>query len=301
MFFPEGKKIETPNPYLSVCSKHPFKSSAPLQPSSLTMSSAAAIKPFTMNPDAPAFIPAALREEAVPHIRPITIMLDREVRVFPMREPRTESLQSNVLTWIGTRTEGPSEKWTTYGVEGGEPSRFAGEEDSPFICDKDTLDEYGENTKVYTMACHDNDYRLSACLRSMPGFADPTPEQLGDFPKNIQHYYWISDGKNDEHPWRALIKLTTGLFVYITASCAFSGFDCEGNIHVYGSESLQTLIDHGMAEDARQRFGRIFNRPSKGSAAAPAGSAGAGQLNRPSKTVAAGGGGGPRKPAAKKI
>jgi hypothetical protein len=85
----------------------------------------------------------------------------------------------------------------------------------------------------------------------MPGFADPTPEELGDFPKNIQHYYWISDGKNDEHPWRALCRLSTGLFVYITASCAFSGFACEGDIHVFGATSLQMLLEHGMAEDAR--------------------------------------------------
>ena len=211
-------------------------------------------------------------------------MLDREVRVFPMREPRTKSLQDNVLTWVGTRTEGANESWITYGEEGGEPSRFAGEEASPFICDQEELDEYGENTKVYDMACHNNDYTLASSLRSMPGFTDPTPEELGDFPKNIQHYYWISDGKNDDHPWRALCRLSTGLFVYITASCAFSGFACEGDIHIYGATSLQTLIEHGMAEDARQRFARIFNRPSKGSVAAPAGSAS--QLNRPSKMAA---------------
>jgi len=252
-----------------------------------------------MNPDAPAFIPAALREVAAePRVKPIIVMLDREVRVFPMKEPRIKSLQDNVLTWIGMRTEGPTESYTTYGVEGGEESHYVGKP-SPFACDQSEKDEYGEDYKVYTMACHNNDYRLSACLRSMPGFADPTPEQLGDFPKNIQHYYWISDGKNDEYPWRALCQLTTGLFVYITASCAFSGFDCEGNIHVYGATSLQTLIDHGMAEDARQRFGRIFNRPSKTAYASAAGSAGAGQLNRPSKPAASGGGGGGQKSKAK--
>lgn len=245
--------------------------------SSLTMSSTT-IKPFTMNADAPAFIPAALlhgeEEAATPSIRPIIIMLDREVRVFPMKEPRTQSLQRNVLNWIGVRTEGSSSKYTTYGVEGGEQSRLADEETSPFICDQETINEYGESSNVYSYACHDNDYRLAACLRSMPGFADPTPDQLGDFPENIQYYYWIADGKNDEYPWRALCRLTTGLFVYITASCSFSGFDCMGNIHVYGATSLQTLIDHGMAEDARQRFSRIFNKPKALIAGSAAGFAG---------------------------
>jgi hypothetical protein len=206
---------------------------------------------FAFNPDAPAFIPSALYAEgaaAEPRVKPITLMLDREVRVFPMKEPRTKSLDDNVLRWIGTRVTGPTESMMQFD-DGGEVSIYAGNP-SPFACDHPTEE-----------GCHDNDYRLSECLRAMPGFADPAPEQLGDFPKNIQHYYWISDGKNDEHPWRALCQLSTGLFVYITASCAFSGFDCEGGIHVYGAEKLQTLIDHGMAEDARQRFMRIFNRP----------------------------------------
>jgi hypothetical protein len=246
-----------------------------------------------MNPDAPEFVPSF--REGVPlaasaaavHVKPITIMLDREVRVFPMREPRTKSLEDDVLHWIGTRVTGSTPSIIGFG--GGEESVYAGEP-SPFVCDQTTE----EDDKVYAYGCHDNDYRLSECLRSMPGFADPTPEQLGDFPKNIQHYYWISDGKRDEHPWRALVRLSTGLFVYITASCAFSGFDCQGGIHVYGATSLQTLVDHGMAEDARQRFARIFNRPSK-----MGGGASGSQLNRPSKMgggAAAGGGGGGGKP-----
>ncbi len=229
---------------------------------------------FTLNPDAPEFVPRAAVAEAaaaapdVPRVKPITIMLDREVRVFPMREPRTEELQRTVLTWIGTRVTGSTA--ATYGFDGGEESVYAGTP-SPFACDQTTEDD----DKVYDMGCHDNDYRLCECLRSMPGFADPTPEQLGDFPKNIQDYYWISDGKRDTYPWRALCRLSTGLFVYITASCAFSGFDCMGSIHVYGAEKLQTLVDHAMTEDARQRFMRIFNRPSKGSVAAPTAAGGA--------------------------
>ena len=271
------------------------------------MSSAAAT--FTMRADAPEFVPtqsvganmgscgatpvftpsaaclaaiesataggaAAISEAsaaATERVKPIIISLDREVRLFPMREPRIKSLEDNVLTWIGMRTEGPTESWITYGVDGGEESHYNGKKTSPFACDQSTKDEYGEDSKLYTMACHNNDYRLASCLRSMPGHPDPTPEQLGDFPKNIQDYYWISDGKNDEYPWRALCRLSTGLFVYITASCAFSGFDCQGNIHVYGAAHPQTLIEHGMAEDARQRFARIFNGPKKPAAAAGGG------------------------------
>ena len=240
-------KQQTPNIRVRSSLLQAFKSFTPFKKMSSSQ-----LKP--LNPDAPEFVSAGAPE--VPHVKPIIIMLDREVRVFPMRKPRTDALQKDVLTWIGTRVTGPTESIIGFG--GGEESVYAGAP-SPFTCDKPTA----EDDKVYDYGCHHNDYRLSECLRAMPGFADPTPEQLGDFPKNIQHYYWISDGKRDEHPWRTLCRLSTGLFVYITASCAFSGFDCMGSIHVYGAEKLQTLIDHAMTEDARQRFMRIFNRPSK--------------------------------------
>lgn len=225
---------------------------------------------------------AAAAEPAKPAVKPIIISLDREVRLFPMREPRTKGIQS-VLNWIGTIV--------TNGDESDIPEGFPKE-------------------KVYDYGCHYNDYRLESCLRSMPGFADPTAEELGDFPKNIQDYFWLDDGLKDEHPWRALCRLTTGLFVFVQASCSYSGFGCIGGIAVYAAKHPQTLVDHAMGDEDRRRFARIFNKP-KGFVAAPAGSAVASQLNRPSKTgggvigseinkpkapeAAGGGGGGPKR------
>ena len=244
---------------------------------------------FTLNADAPSFTPsaaclAAIAAAAAPapapaaaRPTPLTVMLDREVSLFPMKAPRTESLQEDVLDYIGTRVLGTSNYWEENILDAHSPS--------PFACDQPELDAYGEDAKVITMGCHNNDYRLASCLRSMPGFVDPTPEQMGDFPKNIQHYYWISEGKNDTHPWRALVRLSTGLFVFLEASCNFSGFECQGDIHVYGAEKIQTLINNAMSEDARQRFGRIFSGPSK-SGAKPA------AVPAPSKPVAASAGAG---------
>lgn len=253
---------------------------------------------FTLNADAPAFTPsaaclAAIAAAAAPapaaaRPTPLTVMLDREVSLFPMKAPRTESLQDDVLDYIGTRVLGTSNYWEENILDAHTPS--------PFACDQPELDAYGEDAKVHTMGCHNNDYRLASCLRSMPGSADPTPEQLGDFPKNIQHYYWISEGKNDEHPWRTLCRLTTGLFVFLEASCNFSGFECQGNIHVYGAEKIQTLIDNAMSDDARRRFGRIFSGPSKSAAGGAKGSLPPAQ--KPAAAAAGAGGGTSVKPAA---
>ncbi len=245
---------------------------------------ATAPKSFSYNPDAPAWEPsaeamakvdaamaaasatisAAATDAFVPRPKPIIIALDREVRLFPMKEPRTKGIDE-VLGWLGMIV--------TDGDEDSVPKDFPKE-------------------KVYDYGCHYNDYRLESCLRSMPGYADPTLEELGNFPKNIQDYFWLDDGLKDEHPWRALCRLTTGLFVYVRASCTYSGFGCMGGISIYAAKHPQTLVDHGMTEEDRRRFARIFNKPSaaakKPAYASAAGSAGASQLNRPSKM---GGGG----------
>jgi hypothetical protein len=189
----------------------------------------------------------AAAEAIAPRPKPIIIALDREVRLFPMKEPRTKGID-DVLGWLGMIV--------TNGDEDSVPKDFPKE-------------------KVYDYGCHYNDYRLESCLRPMPGFADPTPEELGDFPKNIQDYFWLDDGLKDEHPWRALCRLTTGLFVYVRASCTYSGFECMGGISIYAAKHPQTLVDHGMTEEDRRRFARIFNKHKGiiGSAKAPAGSA----------------------------
>lgn len=104
------------------------------------------------------------------------------------------------------------------------------------------------------------DYRIESCLRPMPGVADPTPEELGDFPRNIQDYYWLEDGLNEEYPWCALMRLTTGLYIYVKASCAFSGFEKTGDIAIYAANHPQTLIDYGMSQEDRNHFARTFNK-----------------------------------------
>lgn len=110
------------------------------------------------------------------------------------------------------------------------------------------------------VGCHDNDYRIKKIQRSIIGVAD---KDVGDFPKNIQEYYWINDGKNDEHPWYALGQLNNGVYFYFAASCTFSGFDCSGNMVLYAADNLQTLYDHGMDGAARLRFASCFDKGTR--------------------------------------
>ena len=108
--------------------------------------------------------------------------------------------------------------------------------------------------------CHDNDYRLKTIQRSIIGMEDV---DVGDFPKNIQEYYWVNDGKKDEYPWYVLGGLGNGVYFYYAASCSFSGFDCSGGMSLYAAKDLQTLYDHGMDGAARLRFASCFDKGTR--------------------------------------
>ena len=189
-------------------------------------------------------IPAAAPAAALAGV-PLTFTVYRGLgaaptRTFalrPMTEPRTGPIKRSVLSWIGKQVRGYEH-----------PYNAADYED--------------ENIE---QGCHDNDYRLESIVRPMPG-VDAAP--LGDFPNNIQDYFWLNDGKNDEHPWYLLARLDNGTFVFLAASCNYSGFECTGQIVVYAATDLQALYDNGMPEAARFRFACCFDKATREKVAA---------------------------------
>ncbi len=70
---------------------------------------------------------------------------------------------------------------------------------------------------------------------------------VGNFPHNIEHYYWIHEGANDEEPWMTLCRLTNGAYVFYKGECDYTGFDCQGNMELYSSMDQTVLITYGMS------------------------------------------------------
>jgi hypothetical protein len=197
-----------------------------------------------LSADAPAFVPRAAAAAALPKA-PLTFTVYRglgapNARTFElvaMASPRTASLESGPLSMIGLQVRGYEHPF------------------DPAVLEDEHI----------VQGCHDNDYRLESILHPLPAVA---AAPLGDFPKNIQDYFWINDGKNDEHPWYLLARLSNGTFVFLEASCTFSGFDCQGQIHLYAADSLQALYDHAMGEGARYRFACCFDKATREKVAA---------------------------------
>jgi hypothetical protein len=75
----------------------------------------------------------------------------------------------------------------------------------------------------------------------------------GKFPDNIVEFYWIHEGHNDEDAWECLCKLDNGNYAYYTASCDYTGFDCQGGMKLIVSKDLERLFWEGLTEASRTK------------------------------------------------
>lgn len=78
------------------------------------------------------------------------------------------------------------------------------------------------------------------------GLVDEEPIEIGDFPNNINEYYWIHEGSNDEENWHLFCKVVAAdgkdAYVYYTAGCDYTGFDCQGDMKIYISRNASALL-----------------------------------------------------------
>lgn len=79
-------------------------------------------------------------------------------------------------------------------------------------------------------------------------------EDVGNFPDNVEKYYWISPGNNDECPWLTLCRLTNGLFVFYKGECDYTGFDCQGSMELYASKDAAILIKYAMTSSDYAKY-----------------------------------------------
>ena len=86
------------------------------------------------------------------------------------------------------------------------------------------------------------------------GLPDEEPLDCGAFPNNIIEYYWIHEGENDEEDWMCLCKLNNDCYVFYSASCDYTGFDCQGGMEMIISKDINKLFNSGMCEKNRSMY-----------------------------------------------
>lgn len=95
----------------------------------------------------------------------------------------------------------------------------------------ENLGVYGGPTNIY---------------RAIPADASVTAADLTEFPTRISEFLWVHEGENDTDPWLALGIMENGVYFFYKGECDYTGFDCQGDMMLYGARSLATLLDSAM-------------------------------------------------------
>jgi len=73
--------------------------------------------------------------------------------------------------------------------------------------------------------------------------------------EDVAHIEHISDGENDERDWLIIGRLNDGRWFYLEAGCDYTGWDCQADGSGWLSHSLEHLLQFGITDQARTRFG----------------------------------------------
>ena len=63
------------------------------------------------------------------------------------------------------------------------------------------------------------------------------------------------NGENDGQDWVGVFKLKDGRYLFLTAGCDYTGWDCQADGSSWVAGSLDQLIQFGLTDDARSRLG----------------------------------------------
>lgn len=109
---------------------------------------------------------------------------------------------------------------------------------------------------------YDNYYYSNICLTMFCGDMKSEKINLSEtiLPKDIIEVYWYKEGDNcniDEIPWHFIEKIkckNKEKYVYYTAWCDYTGFDCQGGIKMYVSKSLTKIINLGIVHELLKKI-----------------------------------------------
>jgi hypothetical protein len=105
-------------------------------------------------------------------------------------------------------------------------------------------------------------YSLENILR--PIVLEKDSAAAGDFPNNIQEFFWVRGGENDGDSWLSCGQLTNGNYFFYSGSCDYTGFDCQGGMSLWVSKSWKNIVDHAMGEGEYEAYQRLDGEEPEG-------------------------------------
>lgn len=100
----------------------------------------------------------------------------------------------------------------------------------------------------YSYISRDEDgcnYALGDILRGI--VVETEQAEAGDFPANIREHFWVRGGERDGDSWMACGQLTSGVFFFFAGGCDYTGFDCQGGMSLWISNSWKNIVEHAMS------------------------------------------------------
>jgi len=85
----------------------------------------------------------------------------------------------------------------------------------------------------------------------LPGYKGPIAWTKDD----VAEVLCASEGENDGANWLALLRLKDGRFVFLSAGCDYTGWDCQASGRSTVAKDKKRLIQLGMDADDRSRLG----------------------------------------------
>lgn len=73
--------------------------------------------------------------------------------------------------------------------------------------------------------------------------------------KNIAKVIASAEGENDGPAWLIVVELNDGRFAFLSASCDYTGWDCQAGGQCIVDTELPHLIRFGIGEEDRTRLG----------------------------------------------
>ena len=94
----------------------------------------------------------------------------------------------------------------------------------------------------------------SGAAEPIPGYSG-TKESRNWCQDDIVEVIAADEGERDGANWIAILKLKNGLYIFMSAGCDYTGWDCRASGSSTISESLEKLLELGTDSDDKERLG----------------------------------------------
>ena len=97
-------------------------------------------------------------------------------------------------------------------------------------------------------------YALAEIRRGIVVETEAEQAEAGDFPRNIQEHFWVRIGEHDGDNWISCGLLENGAYFFYEGGCDYTGFDCQGGMSLWISNSWKNIVDHAMTEPVYELY-----------------------------------------------